>query len=287
VLEPDKQKRLKKPNKQWDGPLFRGTVPLKSLKGLSPWTVPFARAVFVIGILSGCLLAQATFKDQQNLYPRVRQARVNRQPAIDSFFNEAGISYPPRRILIVAFKHEQSLQLWAKPDRQESFQLIKAYPFTAFSGALGPKRRQGDLQVPEGFYEITYFYPESPFHLALLVSYPNASDRILGYQPSLGGDICIHGNAVTIGCIPIGDAAIEELYIMCVDQKSAGRGIPVYIFPCAMDSSGMADLKALAASDIGLYAFWENLKAGYNLFTNSFRELKYRVDEKGRYVFTP
>lgn len=243
------------------------------------------RAALICGLLFGCLFAQSSFKDQQDLWPRVRQARVDRQPAIDSLFNEAGISYPPRRILVVAFKREQSLQLWAKPDRQESFQLIRAYPFTAFSGALGPKRRQGDLQVPEGFYEITHFYPESPFHLALLVSYPNASDRILGYQPSLGGDICIHGNAVTIGCIPIGDTAIEELYIMCVDQKSSGRGIPVYIFPCAMDSLGMADLKATAADDIKLYAFWENLKQGYDRFTNSYQELKFRVNNKGRYIF--
>jgi murein L,D-transpeptidase YafK len=231
------------------------------------------------------LFAQTTFKDQQDLYPRVLRARNNTKTAIDSLFNSAGIKYPPRRILLCAFKEEQSLQLWAKPDSQESFQLVKAYPFTAFSGILGPKRRQGDLQIPEGFYEISHFYPESPFHLALLVSYPNASDRVLGYRSSLGGDICIHGNAVTIGCIPIGDPAIEELYIVCVDQKSAGHSIQAYIFPRTMDSLGLAGLKATAADDIKLFAFWENLKQGYDRFTNSWQELKFWVNNKGRYIF--
>jgi murein L,D-transpeptidase YafK len=243
------------------------------------------RYVMMLSAILLVLLSQLSFKDQQDRYSRVLQARNNTKAAIDSLFGACGIKYPPRKVLLCAFKQEWSLQLWAKPDSGESFQLIKNYPFTAFSGALGPKRRQGDLQIPEGFYEISHFYPESPFHLALLVSYPNASDRILGYRASLGGDICIHGNAVTIGCIPLGDPAIEELYIICVDQKSAGRAIPVYIFPCAMDSLGMAGLKTAAADDAKLYAFWENIKKGYDLFTNSFRELKFWVNNKGKYVF--
>ena len=243
------------------------------------------RAVLIFGVLFVCLFAQTTFKDQQDLYPRVHQARDNRGSTIDSLFNAAGVKYPPRQILLCVFKEERSLQLWAKPDSQESFQLVKDYPFTAFSGILGPKRRQGDLQIPEGFYEISHFYPESPFHLALLVSYPNASDWVLGYRPSLGGDICIHGNAVTIGCIPIGDAVIEELYVICVDQKSAGHSIPAYIFPRAMDSLGMVELKVAAADDIKLFAFWENLKQGYDRFSNSFQELKFWVNNKGRYIF--
>jgi murein L,D-transpeptidase YafK len=235
--------------------------------------------------ISISLFAQTSFKDQQDRYPRVLQARENTEPAIESLFSAAGIKYPPRKILLCAFKREWSLQMWAKPDSGESYQLIKNYPFTAFAGVLGPKRRQGDCQIPEGFYEISHFYPESPFHLALLVSYPNASDRILGYRASLGGDICIHGNAVTIGCIPIGDAAIEELYTICVDQRSAGRAIPAYIFPCAMDSLGMVELDSLCAEDLELRAFWENLKRGYDLFTNSFLELRFWVNNKGRYVF--
>jgi murein L,D-transpeptidase YafK len=244
-----------------------------------------SRSGLIFVILGGGLFAQASFKDQQDRYARVKQARINCMPAIDSLFNSCGVKYPPRKILLCAFKEERSLQLWAKPDSGESYQLIKNYPFTAFSGVFGPKRRQGDLQIPEGFYEISHFYPESPFHLALLVSYPNASDRLLGYRPSLGGDICIHGNAVTIGCIPIGDAGIEELYIICVDQRSAGHVISTYIFPRAMDSLGLIELKTIAAEDIKLYSFWENLKKGYDLFTNSFQELKFWVNDKGRYIF--
>ncbi len=162
---------------------------------------------------------------------------------------------------------------------------MRSLPFTAFSGTIGPKRRQGDGQIPEGFYTISRFYPVSPFHLALLVSYPNASDRILGERQNLGGDICIHGHAVTIGCIPIGDAGIEELYTMCVDQQAMGHEIPVYIFPCRMDSAAMVELKSMAGAEIGLYAFWENLREGYDRFFNSFQPLRYRINAKGRYVF--
>jgi murein L,D-transpeptidase YafK len=236
-------------------------------------------------ILIDCLAAQATFKDQQNQFPNVMQARLNRAAAIESLYAASGIADPPRGLVLVAYKQERVLEVWGRRDSSIAYTLVRIHPFTAYSGTLGPKRRRGDGQIPEGFYVISRFYPVSPFHLALLVSYPNASDRVLAGGLDLGGDICIHGNRVTIGCIPIGDAGIEELYTMCVDQRSSGREIPVYIFPCRMDSSAMAELRSLAADNVELYAFWENLRQGYDRFVNSFQRLKYWVDEKGRYVF--
>lgn len=233
------------------------------------------------------LLAQGTFKDEQNRYIRVRNARENQEQQIDSLFKNIDITYPPREILIIALKNEQILELWAKQESLETYKLVKRYDFTAFSGTLGPKRKRGDLQIPEGLYHITHFNPVSAFHLSLKVNYPNESDRVLGERNSLGGDIFIHGSMVTIGCIAIGDKGIEELYLICVDTKSRGqKDIPVYIFPSCMDSIGIIRLKQAAGVDTILFSFWKNLKTGYDIFYTLYKKLEFQVDNKGKYIFS-
>lgn len=106
---------------------------------------------------------------------------------------------------------------------KDLFRLIKDYQICSLSGELGPKRQQGDLQVPEGFYWIDRFNPASNFYLSLGINYPNQFDRILGKSGELGGDIFIHGGCVTIGCIPITDDKIKELYLIAVEAKSNGQ----------------------------------------------------------------
>ncbi|HEC77910.1 MAG TPA: hypothetical protein ENI34_02055 [candidate division WOR-3 bacterium] len=232
------------------------------------------------------ILNQTTFKEQQELYSRVRQARVNCRHYLDSLFISKGIEYPPYNILLTVFKKEQSLELWARAETTGNFILIKQYPFTGFSGTLGPKRKQGDLQIPEGFYYINNFNPVSNFHLSLKINYPNRSDSILGKKEHLGGEIRIHGSNVTIGCIPLGDDAIEELYITCVDVKSNGQQkIPVYIFPCKMDQDNWLWLRQSTAEDSSLLMFWTNIKQGYDLFTAMKKELVYEIDNQGQYIF--
>ena len=95
--------------------------------------------------------------------------------------------------------------------------MIKSYPFTGFSGGLGPKLRKGDGQIPEGVYAIEYLNPNSQFHLSVKLDYPNVFDKTKGRadgRDRLGFDIFIHGGSATIGCIPIGDAGIEEVFLM-------------------------------------------------------------------------
>ena len=111
---------------------------------------------------------------------------------------------------IIVFKKERIVEVhapgWAEP---------RKYNMTGFSGRLGPKLCEGDRQIPEGIYGIEYLNPNSRFHLSLRVSYPNEFDRKRAIQDGrtdLGGDIMIHGGHATIGCIPIGDDAIEELF---------------------------------------------------------------------------
>jgi len=97
--------------------------------------------------------------------------------------------------------------------------LIKTYPFTGFSGALGPKLKQGDHQIPEGIYPITGLNPNSSYHLSIKVGYPSEEDRQIAKKDGrtdLGGDIFVHGKSVTIGCIPLGDSAIEEVFALTV-----------------------------------------------------------------------
>ncbi|MFY9221330.1 MAG: L,D-transpeptidase family protein [Blastocatellia bacterium] len=117
-----------------------------------------------------------------------------------------------KQLTLIALKDEKKLEVWGKKD---SWQLIKTYDFTAFSGKLGPKLKEGDRQIPEGIYRAEGLNPNSSYHLSIKVNYPNEFDRKIASQEArtnLGGDIFIHGKAVTIGCIPIGDAAIEELF---------------------------------------------------------------------------
>jgi len=117
---------------------------------------------------------------------------------------------------LLGFKAEQQLELW-KQGRDGSWQLVKRYPFTGTSGGPGPKRKRGDGQIPEGLYEIVSLNPNSRYHLSMELNYPNAMDRQQGEaegREDLGDDIFIHGSAASIGCIPIGDPAIEEVFYL-------------------------------------------------------------------------
>ncbi len=136
----------------------------------------------------------------------------------------------PNEIIILAFKVEQKLQVYGK--NSDDVRLIKEYPFTAYSGDLGPKLKEGDRQIPEGVYKIAYLNPNSSYHLSLKVDYPNSFDKSktsFNDISKMGGDIFIHGKAVTIGCIPIGDEAIEEVFLLA--KKAYNNPIQVIISP--------------------------------------------------------
>jgi len=149
---------------------------------------------------------------------------------LEQNFRKAGFQDFPSEILFVGLKEEQLLQVYAKKDAEIKF--IKQYPFTANSGQLGPKLKEGDRQIPEGIYKIEYLNPNSSYYLSLKVSYPNEFDKSktnFSNIKEMGGDIFIHGKAVTIGCIPIGDEAIEEVFMMA--KKAIHKPIKVIISP--------------------------------------------------------
>jgi murein L,D-transpeptidase YafK len=225
-----------------------------------------------------CLLLMACSLTAQ-AEDRVAAARQTKARVLTELFAAAGVAYPPEELYLRAFKHERELEVWAGA-RGQPLTKVKTYPFCAASGELGPKRQEGDLQVPEGFYTIDLFNPRSTFHLSIRVSYPNESDRILGRRP-LGGAIMVHGNCVSIGCIAIEDDPIEELYVMTMDARAKmGRQVPIHIFPRRLDAAGLEELAKLPHATEQLLAFWRGLEPGWRLFEETRRPPRVSVDPK-------
>ncbi len=235
------------------------------------------------------LLAQdeaATFRSFQFSFDRVNKAWTKNGDTLARLFHQQGIVYPTANLFLREFKAQNELELWARNDDTSAYKLIKTYRICALSGLLGPKRAEGDRQVPEGFYFIDDYNPKSDFHLSMLLNYPNYSDRILGNKTKPGGDIYIHGSCVTVGCIPLTDPVIQELYTVCLSSRLAGQTyIPVHIFPTRFDKTGLNFLGREYKDDAEKQKFWVNLKAGYDYFEQNRRlqPVMYTVD--GRYVF--
>ena len=188
---------------------------------------------------------------------------------------------PPQQVYLRAFKHERVLEVWTSAKAGQAYVLAKSYVFTAASGTLGPKRREGDKQVPEGFYVVDRFNPHSKYHLSLGLNYPNESDRKRSDPAKPGGDIFIHGKAVSIGCIAIGDAAIEEVYALCKSAvKASGRKVRVDIFPFKMTNRNMDRWKGEFPQH---ESSWKELAPGYAGFERSKMPVKFTVDRTGSY----
>jgi hypothetical protein len=159
------------------------------------------------------LRGRATVAERVAHYGPAARARL--APA----FTAVGAAYPPAQVTLLALKQERRLELYAEA-RGRGPVLVRSYPILAASGRLGPKLRFGDLQVPEGIYPIAGMNPNSQYHLSLKVGYPTWRERWIGVREGrliLGGDIFIHGSDVSIGCLAIGDRAIEELFVLVAD----------------------------------------------------------------------
>lgn len=145
-------------------------------------------------------------------------------------FAAAGITYPPAELTLIALKQEKILEVWAADGTARH--CVASWPILAASGKAGPKLRQGDLQVPEGFYRLAGLNPNSSFHLSMKISYPNEFDMQKATAEgrlNLGGDIFIHGRAVSIGCLAMGDPVIEKLFVLV--QRVGFANVEVLIVP--------------------------------------------------------
>ncbi len=159
-------------------------------------------------------------------------------------FGAAQAAWPPADIALVAIKDEKALELFARPDGGE-WKFIHRYPVLAASGRSGPKLRQGDKQVPEGVYGISFLNPNSRYHVSLRVNYPNAFDRRMAEvdgRSNLGGDIMIHGKAASVGCLAVGDPAAEELFVLAAHVGL--RNIKLIIAPTDFRRRGLPTIEA-------------------------------------------
>jgi murein L,D-transpeptidase YafK len=216
---------------------------------------------------------------------RVAQARELREEKLRKRCSDKNLTYPPRELFLRALKREQTLEVWAGNEGGKTLQLLVTYPLTAFSGVLGPKRREGDRQIPEGVYHIDRFNPRSAFHMSIGLNNPNSAERRFADHKKPGGDIFIHGRAASVGCLAIGDEAIEELYVLATDvSEIAQHPIPVHIFPARMNEPEWKPSETTEAEENpALTAFWENLRPIYARFEETRIPPEVKVEADGRY----
>ncbi|MDI9359176.1 MAG: L,D-transpeptidase family protein [Phycisphaerales bacterium] len=167
-------------------------------------------------------------------------------PNLKEEFAYAGLVWPPKKIYIRVFKLDRILEVWVCDNSSsKSYKYFKSYPICVLSGHVGTKNYLGDKQVPEGFYHISSFNPFSHYDLALGINYPNASDILIHNETKapLGGNIFIHGGCASVGCIPIMDNNIEELYTLTllVHTSNPNNVIPVHIFPYELITNKFSD----------------------------------------------
>lgn len=149
-----------------------------------------------------------------------------------------------RGLTLIGLKDERRLEVWGH-DEGERRELLRAYAFTGYSGRLGPKLQEGDGQIPEGIYRAEYLNPNSSYHLSIKIDYPNAFDEEKGRadgREGLGFDIFLHGRSATVGCIPIGDDAVEDLFTLVaqVGVKKVGVIIAPWDFRVRDDEPSIA-----------------------------------------------
>jgi len=227
-----------------------------------------------------------TFRNFQFSFARVSQAWTKYNDSLQRLFQGHGLAYPPRDIYIRSFKSNNEMELWARDSDTAKYTLVKQYHVCALSGILGPKRCEGDRQVPEGFYFIDDYNPKSDFHLSMLLNYPNYSDLMMGDKKRPGGDVYIHGGCLTVGCLPMTDGVIQELYVVCMTAKMNGQNyIPVHIYPVRLDRKGLNYLGRNFAGDTTKQRFWVNLKSGYDYFERNRKLLPVMYTPDGKYAF--
>lgn len=213
---------------------------------------------------------------------RVQNAHHEKWADLKKSIEKLGIDSENYSVFLRAFKEEQILEVWIKNNTAFKYHRLLTYPFCATSGVLGPKKKEGDLQIPEGFYEIGVMNPKSKFHLSMEVNYPNAHDQYYSDPKHPGGDIYIHGDCVTVGCIPITDDKIKSLYTLVKRSRDQGNTkIPVHIFPNHLTSTNLSRINKSAPQHAH---FWTNLSEGYAYFEKENKLPKISINNK-RYTF--
>ncbi len=240
------------------------------MKALSPW--------FVVSILISLLLPTLLVAQDEEL-PTSQKAEIcmaNARPRVERQLAARGLELGSPVFLRI-FKLSKQLEVWMQ--HGDRFELFKTYPICTYSGSLGPKQREGDLQSPEGFYTVSWgqLNPASRFHLSFDIGYPNAVDRM---NKRTGSAIMVHGRCISQGCLAMGNLQIEEIYLLAHQAFLHGqKAFSIHIFPFRMTKENLAEYK-----DSRWTAFWENLKEGYDAFEQEHRVPSIVVANNGSYA---
>jgi murein L,D-transpeptidase YafK len=225
--------------------------------------------VAACALLAGCddsYLDQSSARSQQP----ISSATLAKMEALDTT--------PSSPTIIRTYKKEAELEIWKMKSNGE-YALLKSYPMCRWSGQLGPKKREGDMQVPEGFYSIApgQMNPNSHYYLAFNVGYPNAYDRAYGRT---GGNVMVHGVCSSAGCFSMTDEQVADIYAIARDSFAGGqREIQLQSYPFHMTAQNMAKFRLDPNIE-----FWKNLKDGSDHFEVTKNEPSVLVCGK-HYVF--
>ena len=236
-------------------------------------TLPLWRAL----LASAGIAAAAALAGCQTDGVDVAKALKPLSPQMVALIEQKGMS-KESPILARIFKEESELEIW-KQDKSGRYALLKTYPICRWSGELGPKIKQGDRQAPEGFYTITpgQMNPNSSYYLSFNIGYPNAFDRALGRT---GAHLMVHGDCSSAGCYAMTDDQIGEIYSLARESFFGGQhAFQIQAYPFRMTPLNMAKHR-----NSPHFAFWKNLKQGYDHFEVSRLEPKVSVCDR-RYVF--
>ncbi len=209
---------------------------------------------------------------------RAKAAAARVRPELERALAAKGLRFGDP-VFLRAFKEEGRLELWMHHRETRKYELFRTWDVAARSGKPGPKLAEGDRQVPEGFYFVprSGMKPDSVFHLAFNIGYPNAYDR---HHGRTGTFIMIHGNRVSIGCLAMTDEKIEEIYTLCDAALAGGQSFfRVHLLPFRMTDERLARERENEWFD-----FWTNLKEGHDHFERTKVPPEVTVED-GRYRF--
>ena len=246
----------------------------------------FILLVFFVSFLMGAGHAQTAYINYSRSSGKPAELFNKIEDTLKKQFETKNLQWPPQQMYVRSFKYDRQLEVWVKDNAKSSFKLFKTYKVCMQSGTMGPKRLEGDYQVPEGFYYINEFNPNSNYHLALGLNYPNASDKLLSDSLHPGNSIYIHGNCVSTGCIAISDVPIEEIFVLASQAKEVGQDfIPVHVFPIKYNVKKSFEYLAAATKDNQpLQTFAITLKEAFDYFEIKKQLPVILVNKKGEYI---
>jgi L,D-transpeptidase catalytic domain len=238
-------------------------IPMKRF--LVPLILLFPVLMLAVWVYVGFAARQNMSQNSANATIAARAAQYGpaARTRLRPFFDAARVAYPPARVVMLALKQEKTIELYAANTNQD-LRFICSCPVLAASGTAGPKLREGDRQVPEGVYPVESLNPNSKFHLSLRVGYPNDFDREQARRDgrdNLGGDIMIHGGAASVGCVAVGDEAVEDLFVLAADTGISA--VTVIISPVDFRKAGNFELPD-KNSPAWTAALYQTLKSNLN-----------------------